>query len=83
MKQTDNNDTSHYEGAILENIQDKIDLILEILGVLQPMQSDIRQLKDDVHVLKQDVGVIKKVVTSQSKQLNNHERRITKLEVAV
>lgn len=83
MKKKDDNDTSHYEGAILENLQDKVDVILEILKTLKPMAIDIRGLKTDVHQLKDDVYIIKKVVTGQSAETQNHERRIAKLEEAI
>ena len=76
---SDTND-SHYEGALLEDVNHKFDVILEYLGPLASVPSDVAQLKTDMGDVKADVKTIKAVITNQSSQLNNHETRITKLE---
>lgn len=79
---TGSDDTSHYQGALLEDINHKFDVILEYLAPLASLPRDVSQLKDDVSQLKTDVATIKLVVTGQSSQLKNHEGRITTLEQA-
>ncbi|MGI9027660.1 MAG: hypothetical protein ACR2FM_02335 [Candidatus Saccharimonadales bacterium] len=80
MTAKDNNDTSHYEGALLEDVNDKLDALLEWQQPLTQISRDITELKDDMREVKQDISVMKAVLTSQSGQLHNHERRITTLE---
>jgi len=41
-----NDDTSHYEGALLEDIQDRIKLLVEAMSDVPP--TDVRKLKQDV-----------------------------------
>jgi hypothetical protein len=70
---TDKNNNDHYEGALLEDMNHKFDVILEYLTPLASVPSDVAQLKDDMTVVKADIKTIKAVVT-------NHEGRITKIE---
>jgi peptidoglycan hydrolase CwlO-like protein len=63
MGDTTNDDTSHYEGALLEDILDKVTVIAEgqtdIWNKLDTLDKSVATLKDDVSVLKQDVSVLK------------------------
>jgi septal ring factor EnvC (AmiA/AmiB activator) len=72
-----NDDTSHYEGALLEDIQDRIKLLAEAMA---DVPADVRQLKHDVSQLKDDMVIVKHAVTEQSADLDNHEQRIQRLE---
>lgn len=73
-------DTSHYEGALLEDIKDQNKAILESLGALKGVPAKLDDLTDDIAELKSDMKVIKSVVKDQSNELNDHEKRITSLE---
>ena len=79
MSSTDNDDTSHYEGALLEDIRDSVQRLTEAMAEIP---GDVRQLKEDVGQLRQDVAVIKAVVTDQSSDLRGLDTRATVLEKA-
>jgi hypothetical protein len=66
---------SDHDGILLEDINHKLEAILEGQQAMGTVPGDIAQLKDDMIVVRGDIKVIKAVVT-------NHERRITKLEKA-
>ncbi len=63
-------------------LMDELKAIREYLENIPAIKSDVQELKVDVEELKSDVKVIKAAVTDQSKQLANHETRITVLENA-
>ena len=73
----DNDDTSHYEGALLEVMDHKLDLLTESLA---DVPRDIQNLKSDVSQLKEDMAVVKHAVKTYSGELDNHEHRIRHLE---
>ena len=73
----DNND--HYDGAILEDIQDQVRRLAETLA---EVPSKVRAIDERLVDVEADVKVIKAAVTDQSQQLHNHEDRITHLEQA-
>jgi hypothetical protein len=77
---TSKNDNSHYQGALLEEIRDEIKAVHESVAPMPTLCRDVSQLKDDVSQLKTDVATIKAVVTDQSSQLKDHEKRVTTLE---
>jgi hypothetical protein len=64
-----------------EIFKDQVQLILEIVT---DMQAKITQLptRQEFNELKQDTKVIKAAVTDTSRQVHDHERRITRLEAA-
>lgn len=68
---SDKND--HYEGALLEEMDHKLDALLEGQQSLAQVPGDPAQLKDGMTVVKADIKTIKAVIT-------NHEGRITRLE---
>jgi hypothetical protein len=74
--------TSHYEGALLEEIIHRLKLVQEALGAFKTMPADVGQLKKDMVGVRSDLTVMKAVLTDQSKTLNNHGTRLTKLETA-
>ena len=77
MKQQD-----HYEGALLEDMQSDIKLILEVVIPLAGLPAQLRKVDERLQIVEADVKIIKKVVTAHSKQLNNHETRILALEAS-
>ena len=64
---------------LLEDILDQISAFAESMA---DIPSQVRQLTEDVGELKADTKVVKAVVTDQSKELHDHETRITQLETA-
>ena len=58
---------------LLEDMNRKLDAILESQQSMASVPGDIAILKDDMIVVKGDIKTIKAVVT-------NHEKRITKFE---
>lgn len=57
----------------LKGINEQLSSINERIKVLPDMQNDIQELKDDMKV-------VKAAVTSNSRQLDDYEDRITRLE---
>jgi peptidoglycan hydrolase CwlO-like protein len=74
---TSNDDTSHYEGALLEDVHDQIRLLAEAMS---DVPADVRKLQQDVSQIKEDVTFVKHAVTELSSDVNNHEARLKKLE---
>lgn len=63
--------------VLLEDMNGKLDAILEGQEMMGPMSRDIAQLKEDVFDLKNDLRGFKVGVKDQ---FRNHDRRITRLE---
>lgn len=74
-------DDKDYTGVLLEDINSKMDAVVEVVGQIQDQVKNL-PTKDEFQELRTDVKVIKGVVTDQSKQLTDHEERITILETA-
>ncbi len=68
-------------GVILEDIDSKLDRIVEVAGQLQD-EMKAKADKEDIARLERQIDTIKEVVKDQSHELNDHELRITKLETA-
>lgn len=80
MGNTDNNDTSHYEDALLEDIDDRLKGILEGQDSLAHVPKQLNDMDDRLRNVESDVKVIKKVVTEHSYELKAIKTRITKHE---
>lgn len=70
----------NYTGALLEDIDHKIDLILEAQAALTGVPQKINEIDARLIRVEGDVKVIKKVVTEHSRELRDHYKRITTLE---
>ena len=66
--------TDHYTGALLEDINHKLDLIMELIKPIPQMQQDIAELKADMIEVKADIRVMKAAIADLSKYNNKHER---------
>lgn len=77
-----NDDKSHYEGALLEEIRDQNKAILERLEPLAKVEKGVDKLENDMTEVKVDIKTIKMVVKDHSVELKDHERRVTQLESA-
>jgi SMC interacting uncharacterized protein involved in chromosome segregation len=71
-----------YQTILIEQLVDQNKAILEYVGELPGIKSDIAHLKEDVAELKPDLKVVKAAVTDMSQQLADHEHRIARLEAA-
>ena len=67
--------------ALMEDQNAKLDAVLEVVGDIQRKVNN-QPTRDEFNELKDDVRVIKASVTDQSKQLHDHEHRISRLEAA-
>jgi hypothetical protein len=70
----------HYIGALLEDINDKLALILE---TVVPMQKDVMQLKKDMTGAKSHLGAVENLLRSHDRDIIDHEHRITSIEKTV
>ena len=80
MGSTDNDDTSHYEGAVLEDIQHKLKQIAEGVSGLTVKVDGVDKRVSKVEQQTELIPSIKAAVTDQTKQLNDHDARIADLE---
>lgn len=73
---------AQYIGVVLEEIRDQNKVVLEAVGDLQTKVRKLDRMETDLRAIKTDIKTMKAAVTDTSKQVQNHERRITKLEHA-
>ena len=76
-----NSDTAHYTAIMLEEVRDNVKVLLKTFSLMQHHMKSLARM-EDLDEVRMDVKIIKKVVTHTSVQLTDHERRITKLELA-
>lgn len=79
---TSNDDSSHYEGALLEDIRDNVKQLAEAISGVSETVSHVNCRLGNVEKDTALIPSIKAAVTDQSKELSAHEKRITKLEKA-
>jgi len=73
-------DINHFS-VLLEEVMSQNKAILEIVTDTQKKVADL-PTRDEFTELKQDVKVIRAAVTDLSRQVDNHEQRVTRLEAA-
>ncbi len=73
---------SDYIDVLLEEIRDQNKAVLEVVGDMQTEVARIKSIEDNVEELKSDMKVVKAAVTDVSKQENEQNHRITRLELA-
>lgn len=76
---SDTNDK--YLGILLEEIRDQNKAVLEAVGDTREELKRVPK-REEFDELKQNVKVIKAAVTDLSKQVGDHEHRISDLETA-
>lgn len=82
MGNNTDDDTSHYEGALLEDILDRVNAIAEGQTSLWDKVDDMAKRLGNVEENTNLIPVIKLAVTDQTREINGHEERITTLEQA-
>ncbi|HXH26747.1 MAG TPA: hypothetical protein VNG90_02545 [Candidatus Acidoferrum sp.] len=70
----------HYTDVLLEDMNGKFDAIMEMLIPMREELNEVKKLTAEIPELKTDIKIIKAVLTDSGKQLQDHERRITRLE---
>ena len=71
----------NYTDVLLEDINGKFDAVLDgISGIRERV--DNLPARDEFNVVKDDIRTIKLAVKGTNKRLEDHEKRITKLETA-
>lgn len=72
-----NDDTGHYEGALLEELRDDLQRFAESMA---EVPGDVRRLKSDMLEVKSRLITVELVVTDLSAVLLSHDKRLSKLE---
>lgn len=65
-----------------EALADELKVITEYVKDVPLIKKKVENLESDMQEVKSDIKIIKAAVTDLSKQVNNHERHITRLEAA-
>jgi hypothetical protein len=73
--------SNDHTNIILEEMNSKFDVVVEAVGQMQEQIKDIPK-RDEFEELKSDVKIIKAAVVDHSNHINDHEKRITRLETA-
>ena len=74
--------TSDNFGLVLEHIESRLAAILEGQAAMVTVPTRLRIIDDRLANIETDMSAIKAVVTDHSRQLDNHEIRITDIEAA-
>lgn len=69
-----------YIAVVVEDMNAKFDLILEIVRPLTPLPQQIREVSEKVDHVEAEIGVIKKVIRQHSDSLRDHKDRLCQLE---
>jgi uncharacterized protein (DUF4213/DUF364 family) len=75
-------DDVRYFDIMLEELRDQNRAVLAYVGQMPQVVARLEAIEQDVAELKQDMKVMKAAVTDMSRQLADHELRITRLEAA-
>jgi hypothetical protein len=70
-------------GIVNEQIDDKLDLLLEVVSDMQQKVNALPRIETEIAELKADMKVVKAAVTDTSRQVHDIDRRVTRLEAAV
>lgn len=70
----------NYTGILLEDINSKFDMLVELVMPLTLLPAAVAQLQEDIAEMKADIKILKKVAGDHSGKLHNHEFRISRLE---
>jgi hypothetical protein len=64
-------DTSHYQGALLEVIDSKLDAILEAHQALVDVPVRLNKLEEYMSIVQDDIHEIKAAIKDQSREIKN------------
>jgi outer membrane murein-binding lipoprotein Lpp len=70
----------NYTAILLEDMNDKFDLIMEAIRPLQTLPAQVARLGEDVAELKSDMKVVKAAITDLTPQVNDIDVRVQRLE---
>src|SRR5713226_1443690 len=71
-----------YTGHILEQVLDEIKAVHELVAEVPKMARKLDRVEQDVVELKQGMNAVEAAVRDSSRELADHDRRITRLEAA-
>jgi hypothetical protein len=71
-----------YFSVMLKTIRDEVRIIIEAVGDMQKNVAYIPPLRDAIYELQQDMRTSRAAILDVSRQVYDHEVRITKLEAA-
>ena len=77
-----NDDTGHYEGALMEDINGKFDYLVEAISGMTVKVNSIDERLIRVERIVEPIPAMIATMTGHSGQLSDHELRITTLENA-
>lgn len=72
---------THDLSVLLEQLRDQNKVVLEAVAEMRATLAQVPK-REEFDELKQDVKVIKAAVTDLSRQVNDHEHRLSRLEAA-
>ena len=81
QKYTDD-DLRRVVGIVNEQIDDKLQVILEVVSDMQQKVNALPRIEAEIAELKTDVKVIKAAATDTSKEVRELDQRVTRLEAA-
>ena len=67
-----------YAGVLLERLEDKFDALTELVLDMRERMAT----KEDLVPIRADIKIMKAALIDTSRQVHDHERRITRLEMA-
>lgn len=70
----------HYLGVIIEDTNNRLHQIQEALSLLSDVPMRLRVVEEKVDIMSKNQDTFLLALKDTSKQVNNHEFRITKLE---
>lgn len=79
MQSLGDNERKEILGEILA---DELKIIKEYVKDIPTLKLDVSEIKTDVSELNSDMKIVKAAITDISKQANDNERRIARLEAA-
>ncbi len=71
-----NDDTGHYEGALLEDINGKLDAILEGQAAMASVPSRLASLETNMATVKFDLKTLKTAVTDEFREVRGEFREV-------
>jgi uncharacterized protein YoxC len=63
-------------------LTDELKAIVEYVKDIPAIKAKMDTLSEDIQVVKSDIRIIKAAIADLSKQVDDHERRITHIEAA-
>ncbi|HSX46183.1 MAG TPA: hypothetical protein VLG27_04255 [Candidatus Saccharimonadia bacterium] len=76
-------DNSHYAGALLEEIDSKIDMVLEGQADLAGVPVRLQNIEGHLENVEDEIKAIKAAIKDQGRELKEHGRRLGSIDSRV